>query len=275
MPASEVKGDPVASRRRDLERIRGALEAARAALAAFTPGEIEHRRKSGGDPVTEADVTVDRLLREELLEADEGWLSEETRDDSTRLQRRRVWVVDPLDGTREFVQGIPEWCVSIALVEEGEAVAGGILNPAADLLVLGARETGVTANGAPAAVTAVTSLEAATVLASRSEVGRGEWERFRGREFRIVAMGSVAWKMARVAAGLADATWTLVPKNEWDVAAGTALVRAAGGEVHTPAGDAPRFNRGDTLLPGLIAHGPGLAASVRETIEAVERAPGA
>lgn len=252
-------------RHRDLERIRHALEAARQALAEFTPGEVEHRKKAGGSPVTEADLAVDRVLQEALLtDSEEGWLSEETRDDRTRLERRRVWVVDPLDGTKEFVQGIPEWCVSVGLVEQGKPVAGGILNPTADLLVLGSRETGVTANGEPCRVSAATDLSASTVLASRSEVARGEWVRFQDQGLRIVPTGSVAWKLARVAAGLADATWTLVPKNEWDVAAGTALVLAAEGAVYTPGdGEPPRFNRPDTRLPGLVAHGPRLTPAVK------------
>lgn len=260
MPAPE-------DRQRDLGRIRKALDAARQVLTRYTPGDIAHRIKSGaGDPVTEADLELDRVLRESLLRDGEGWLSEETADDPSRLERRRVWVVDPLDGTKEFVQGIPEWCVSVGLVEDGEPVAGGILSPAADLLILGAVEEGVTLNGEPAGVRDTDRLDGARVLASRSEVARGEWERFTGDVFEVVPMGSVAYKLARVAAGLAEATWTLVPKNEWDVAAGTALVRAGGGVVHTPDGDAPRFNRRDTRLPGLVAHGSRLTEAVRSTI---------
>ncbi len=97
-----------------LERIHAALEAAREVLNRFTPGAIEAEYKVGHDPVTEADRAVDDILRRTLLRSGEGWLSEETVDDFTRLDKQRVWVVDPLDGTREFVQGIPEFCVSIA-----------------------------------------------------------------------------------------------------------------------------------------------------------------
>ena len=111
-----------------LERIHAALEAAREVLNRFTPGAIEAQYKVGTDPVTEADHAVDAVLKKNLLRAGEGWLSEETVDDFTRLDKRRVWVVDPLDGTREFVQGIPEFCVSIAMVENGIPVAGGICN---------------------------------------------------------------------------------------------------------------------------------------------------
>ena len=125
-----------------LERIHSALEAARLVFQRFTPGEIAAEYKSGHDPVTEADTAVDAVLRKELLRGDEGWLSEESVDDFTRLKRKRVWVVDPLDGTREFVAGIPEFCVSVAMVENGQPVVGGICNPATNELFLGSLDLG-------------------------------------------------------------------------------------------------------------------------------------
>jgi myo-inositol-1(or 4)-monophosphatase len=151
-----------------LERIHAALEAARAVLNRFTPGAIEAEYKVGHDPVTEADRAVDDILRKTLVRSGEGWLSEETVDDLTRLDKQRVWVVDPLDGTREFVQGIPEFCVSIAMVENGIPVAGGICNPATGELILGSRDTGVTYNGEPAQPSQRRDLQGALVLASRS-----------------------------------------------------------------------------------------------------------
>jgi myo-inositol-1(or 4)-monophosphatase len=232
-----------------LERIAAALDAARRLAADYPPDRVTSTTKSGGDPVTELDVALDRALRQELLRPGEGWLSEETADSKERLVCRRVWVVDPLDGTREFVEGIPEWCVSVGLVDAGEPAAGGVLNPATGELYLGARGLGATLNGRPVRV----SGGGRTVLASRTELKRGEWERWKGSAFTIVPMGSVAYKLARVAAGQADATWTLTPKHEWDVAAGCALVLAAGGRVTLPDGSAPRFNSPDPLLPGLLA----------------------
>jgi myo-inositol-1(or 4)-monophosphatase len=220
-------------------------------------------RKAGGDPVTDADRAVDAALRAVLVRPGEGWLSEETADDLTRLEAGRVWIVDPLDGTREFVSGIPEWCVSVGLIEDGEPVAGGILNPVTGELVLGAQGIGVRLNGVAVKLQPRAALPGALVLASRSETDRGEWRRFEGAPFSVRPVGSVAYKLALVAAGLADATWTLVPKHEWDVAAGVALVLAAGGEVCAPGGVAPVFNRRDPLLPGLIATRPGLMPAVR------------
>ena len=239
-----------------IARIHAALEEARAVLNRYTPGAIEAQFKVGSDPVTEADRAVDAVLKKNLLRENEGWLSEETVDDLSRLEKRRVWVVDPLDGTREFVQGIPEFCVSIAMVEDGIPVAGGICNPATDELILGSRETGVIYNGKPAHPSQRKQLEGALVLASRSEVKRGEWKQFESAEFKIRAMGSVAYKLGLVAAGKADLTFTLVPKHEWDVAAGAALVESAGGWTlkldHSPL----RCNQKDPLISGLLAGGP-------------------
>ena len=253
----------MADRSRDVARIEEALARAGEALRPFTSGDIAHVVKERGDPLTEADLAVNRVLQETLPGPGEGWLSEETRDDPARLGRARVWVVDPIDGTREFVDGIPEWCVSVGLIEDGAPVAGGVHNPATGETVVGAVGRGVTLNGAPAAPTGRTRLEDATVLASRTEVGRGEWERFERAGFRVVPCGSVAYKLALVAAGLADATWTLVPKSEWDVAGGAALVRAAGGAVVHADGSEPRFNRPDPRLPNFLAGHPELLEAFR------------
>ncbi len=240
-----------------LGRIQEALSAAVEALTPFIPGNVRAEQKSfGRGPVTEADRQVNRVLRETLVRDGEGWLSEETVDDLGRLEKKHVWIVDPLDGTKEFVAGIPEWCISVAMVENGRAIAGGICNPATRETILGSRESGVTYNGCQAEPRRKTSLEGAMVLASRSEVGRGEWARFQQEAFTFRPMGSVAYKLALVAAGLADATWTLSPKNEWDIAAGVALVEAAGGVVQFLPDARPEFNNRKTLLPGLFACGP-------------------
>ncbi|HLQ22565.1 MAG TPA: 3'(2'),5'-bisphosphate nucleotidase CysQ [Gemmatimonadales bacterium] len=249
-----------------LPRIQAALAAAVEVLQGFRADTVRVEHKPGAGPVTEADRAVNDVLARMLPGEGEGWLSEESRDDPRRLEKRRVWAVDPLDGTREFVAGIPEWCVSVGLLEDGRAVAGGVANPATGETFLGSLASGVTYNGRPARVSGRASLPGALVLASRSEVDRGEWERFRDAVFTVRAVGSVAYKLALVAAGLADATWTLVPKHEWDVAAGVALVLAAGGSVHTPDGSAPRFNQPLPLLSGLVAETPALLPAVKREL---------
>ena len=243
----------MSSRANDLKRIEAALVQAGEVVRKFPMGATPAERKGQNDIVTAADHAINQLLIEILPEPGDGWVSEETADDPARLERRRVWIVDPLDGTREFVEGIPEWCVSIGLVEDGKPVAGGILNPATIELFLGAVGEGITLNGKPASMRKLGGVEERLVLASRSEVKRGEWEPFTNSPFTVKPLGSVAYKLALVAAGRADATWTLTPKHEWDLAGGVALIRAAGGVVKNLAGDEPLFNRSKLLLDGLLA----------------------
>jgi myo-inositol-1(or 4)-monophosphatase len=239
-----------------LKRIKTALEAAVQSISSFIPGAVAVQFKAGDDPITEADRTANSVLRQALKRNDEGWLSEESFDDSARLKNGRVWIVDPLDGTREFVAGIPEWCISVAFVEDGKAVAGGICNPATRELFLGAVGQGITLNGKAVRPSSRRNLSDAVVLASRSEMKRGEWDCFRNAPFVTKPMGSVAYKLALVAAGRADATWTLTPKSEWDIAAGVALVECSGGLVRAINNSPIRFNQKSTRLPGLFACGP-------------------
>src|SRR2546423_7315624 len=245
-----------------LQRIEAGLNAVRAVFQRFTPGAIETEYKIGHDPVTEADRAVDAVLRQNLLRNGEGWLSEETADNPARLDKERVWIVAPRDGRREFVQGLPEFCVSSGLAEDGKPVAGGIYNPATQETFLGSVDTGVLYNGRPARPSQRKTLEGAVILASRSEVKRGEWKPFEGQSFQIKALGSVAYKLALVSAGLADVTFTLTPKNEWDVVAGAALVLSAGGFVSTLEKSSLLANRRDPLLSGLLASGPYLKEQV-------------
>jgi len=137
-----------------------------------------------------------------------------------------------------------------------------VLNPQTGELFLGALGRGVMCGGRPAAVSARASLDGALVLASRSEVSRGEWDRFCEAPFTVRPVGSVAYKLALVAAGQADATWTLVPKHEWDVAAGAALVTAGGGQIRSLDGGPLVFNRSNPLFAGLVASSPDLSQAV-------------
>jgi myo-inositol-1(or 4)-monophosphatase len=252
-----------------LARIEIALRAATQVASQYSPGTFEVRDHGGRDVVTEVDRRVGDVLRAELLRAGEGWLSEEDPDDQARLACDIVWVVDPLDGTREFVDGLPEWCISVGLVENGLAIAGGTSNPATGETFLGAMDCGVTYNGRRVQASSCPSLQGARVLASRSEYKRGEWQPFEGAGFTVKPMGSVAYKLSLVAAGLADATWTLSPKHEWDIAAGVALVTAAGGCVRSTDGSAVTLNRRSPLLPGLMASANGVWSDLDKLLRCV------
>jgi myo-inositol-1(or 4)-monophosphatase len=239
-----------------LARIREALEAAGETLVSYVPGTAALSQKSfGRGPVTEADGAANQVLRKILLQDGEGWLSEESPDGLDRLEKTNLWIVDPLDGTREFIAGIPEWCVSVAWIERGRAVAGGIYNPVTRELFLGSLASGVTYNERRVRASERAALAGGIVLASRSEVARGEWNAFQDAPFTVRPTGSIAYKLALVSAGLADATWTLSPKHEWDIAAGTALVEAGGGTVRGLEGSPMTFNQESTLLTGVVASG--------------------
>ena len=233
-----------------------AVEAARAAGEAIRTA-FGHEQavtfKSGDDPLTAADSAADRCIRERLQAAfpADGWLSEEG-DARPAAEAGRVWVVDPLDGTREFVQHIPEFAVSIALAVDGQPVVAVVYNPVRDHLVSAVRHAGVVVDGRPAATSTAVDLATAIVLASRSEVRRGQWSPFEER-CRVLPTGSIAYKMALVATGEADATISLAPKHGWDVCAGVLLVEEAGGKVSTLDGTALDLSRPEALLDGLIA----------------------
>jgi len=210
-------------------------------------------RKANQDPVTTADIAADRILKRSLLERlpEAGWLSEETRDDPARLAKSCLWIVDPIDGTREFVMGLPEFAVSVALVERGAVVAAGVFNPAADEMFIAGEGLGARLNGRPIRASRGLS-ERLVILASRSEINRGRWKPFE-RVAQIRPVGSIAYKLALVAAGRADATFSLGPKNEWDIAAGAFIVNQAGGRAADLDDRDYRFNQPDTLVNGIVA----------------------
>jgi myo-inositol-1(or 4)-monophosphatase len=236
-----------------------AIEAARAAGAIIrsfysTSYAVDYKDRGKDSPVTIADRDANQKIHEILQRAfpQYGWLSEETVDSPDRLSRQRVWLVDPLDGTKEFIDKIPEFGVSIALTENGQPVVAVVYNPIHDRLFWAVRGQGAWHEQRRLQVTQTSQLSAATILASRSETKRGEWKNFASR-FRMQPMGSVAYKLAVLAMGDADATFTLTPKNEWDICAGVLLVEEAGGKVSHLDGRRVIFNQPKTLLQGLVA----------------------
>ena len=214
-------------------------------------GGYEIGSKGHDNPVTAADLEADRAIKNLLRDPfpGYGWLSEETADNDDRLKCRRVWIVDPLDGTKEFIKGIPEFAVAIALVEDGVPVLGVTYNPIKREMYWAARGVGCHLNTRRVRVTRTRTLKRATVLASRSETARGEWQVFRGM-MKVSPTGSVAYKLAMVAAGKADATFTRSPKSEWDIASGAALVIEAGGTITDIKGREIRFNQRDREARG-------------------------
>jgi myo-inositol-1(or 4)-monophosphatase len=253
-----------------------AWEAGELLLRAFGTG-LEVRHKGVDDPVTDADLEADALLARRLTGArpGDGWLSEETLDRPDRLARRRVWIVDPLDGTRSFLRGYGEFAVSVALVEAGAVGVGVVYNPARRDLFwavrgLGAhRVTGWEGPEAPGLDTPRLVAGGAgdglpALVASRSEIRLGEFERFDG--WRIEPLGSTAYKLAVVAGGGAEGYVSRGPKSEWDVAAGVLILSEAGGVVTDVAGRLLQFNRPDPYVHGVVAAPPARHAELLKLI---------
>jgi myo-inositol-1(or 4)-monophosphatase len=241
------------TRQHDVGRIREALCVVLSFLSDLSLSDVQVTRTDAAGPTTSVDREINRILHGILPRADEGWLSEESTDDLKRLGFRRVWIVDPLDGTCEFLSGIPEWCVSVALVEDQRAVAGGVLNPSTGELFLGSEETGLTVENMGPNRNAAAPLENSSLLVSRNEHAAGRWRNLNAIPFKVVPLGSVAYRMARVAAGYAGATCTFLPRHEWDVAGGAALIQAARGRVSTLDGAPLSFNRVKPLFNHLVA----------------------
>jgi len=267
---------PDGNLRRELTLAQKAARAAGEILRGhWRRGDYQIGSKGKDNPVTQADLEADRALKRLLHDPfpEYGWLSEETADSEARLKCRRVWIVDPLDGTKEFIQGIPEFCVAVALVEEGHPVLGVTYNPITHEMFWSARGMGCHLNTEAVRVTRTRVLRRANVLASRSETARGEWEVFHGR-LRVSPTGSVAYKLALVAAGKGDATFTRSPKSEWDIASGAALLAEAGGTMTDIHGTMIRFNQRRVKVAGMIADNTVLHEQLVKIAPHPQRAPG-
>jgi myo-inositol-1(or 4)-monophosphatase len=248
------------------QALAAAKEAAQRAgevILSYYSSHYEVQSKGVDNPVTTADLAANRVLHETLLAAfpEAGWLSEESADDVARLQHDYVWIIDPIDGTKEFIQGLDEFVVVVAFVVQQQVTVAVTYNPVRRELFYACRGQGAFCNDQPIHVSATSHLPGAVVLASRSETSRGEWGRFQDI-LTVRPMGSVAYKLAQVAQGKCDMTFSLVPKNEWDICAGTLLVTEAGGQVTDLQGQPFRFNQPETLRAGLIATNGHLHAQV-------------
>ena len=219
--------------------------------------------KGRNNPVTTADLEAN-LKIQEIIHGhypDDGWLSEETKDDLKRLEVSRVWVIDPIDGTKEFIEGVPQFAVSIGLVVDGCPVLGVIYNPVKEELYRARRGEGATLNGESIRVSPREEVEGALLLVSRSEPRR-KFQSF-ARLCRLQPIGSIAYRLARVAAGEGDATLTLRSLREWDVCAGVMIVEEAGGLVVAGSGDRLVFNQEGTLRPGIVAANENLGRTLQ------------
>jgi myo-inositol-1(or 4)-monophosphatase len=238
----------------DLELAVAAARAAGEAVLRFFRQPHPVHYKAPDQPVTEADLLADSILKDALLRERPGygWLSEETADSPARLQAQRVWIVDPIDGTRSFVDGYPEFGISVALAEEGLPRLGVVFNPASHELYHATVGGGAFRNGGPIRVSPREAAGGGLILASRSEIRRGEFAPFAG-DWRIQPLGSTAYKMVKVADGSGDLYLARGFKSEWDVCAAALIVAEAGGRVTDLGGRELRFNQQDPTFRGILA----------------------
>jgi myo-inositol-1(or 4)-monophosphatase len=246
-----IPGPELAADRALLERavaVAGAL-----ALEHFR-APPHHWYKGPGQVLTETDLAVDRLLRGLLLNERPGygWLSEETPDDGSRLERSRVWVVDPIDGTRAFADRVPEFSISAALLVDGTPMLGVVLNPATGERYQATRGEGARLGDRALRVSAQAEVAGARLLSSRTEMKRRRWpEVIPGAAFRTI--GSLAYKLALVAAGRFDGLVSLRNSWDWDVAAAHLLLEEAGGRLTRADGSALLYNQAEPRHRGLVA----------------------
>ena len=251
---------------RELRELQQAIrEAGRQVLQLAEEGFQIHE-KPDRTPVTSADLTVDRVLREALGREfpEDGWLSEESPDNPLRLQQKRVWIVDPIDGTKYFIDHVPEYAISVALVEAGRGILAAVFNPATDELFCAVRGGGATLNGAPVRI-ADEGREQPVVLVAPPAFQRGKFRSLQPKA-EIRPVGSIAYTLALVAAGRADAAINTGRMREWDVAAGVLLVEEAGGMAVDLKGAPFMFNKTDPLVEGIIAGRTDAAARARQWV---------
>jgi myo-inositol-1(or 4)-monophosphatase len=242
----------------ELEVLRRAVRRAGDRALQLAASGFQIHLKRDRSPVTTADLEIDHLLHDDLLEAfpEDGWLSEERADTLQRLERKRVWIVDPIDGTKYFMNGIPQYAISVALVEAHRPVLAMIYNPATGELFWAVRGAGAWLNEKPIRVKEAQPGRP-VILVSPPAFQRGRFTPLEAlAECR--PMGSIAYTLALVAAGQADGALNVDHLNEWDIVAGVLLVEEAGGSATDNRGRPLVFNQPGTAIQGILAGGFGL-----------------
>ena len=229
--------------------------------------DFQKWQKSKNDPVTEADLAIDAMLKETLTHArpDYGWLSEETVDDQSRLKQTRVWIVDPIDGTRAFVKGRPHFTICAALVESGRSVMGIVYNPITDDLFEAVRNEGALRNGQPMTASQTADIEGCKMLGSQDLFKHPKWKHA-WPDMSIKAMNSIALRMVLAASGEWDACMALNRKSDWDLAAADIIVTEAGALCTDYKGQSFTYNQKSTLQSSVVVANPVLHEKLIERV---------
>lgn len=246
-----------------------AEEAGRLALGYFRPGSTTAARidyKDGGSPVTEADLAVDRLLQQKLrrLAPEFGWLSEESEDNSERLAKSHVFVVDPIDGTRAFARGDEDWTIAIGLVAAGRSVAGIVHAPVSGLTYMALAGAGATCNGQPISCHQGPELASARIAGPRPMIEA--LDRATGPFHKARRIHSLAYRFAAVTDRTIDGAVAEKNAHDWDLAAVDVIVHEAGGILISPNGERPIYNRAVTTHDALAAGPSKLARQLAQAL---------
>jgi myo-inositol-1(or 4)-monophosphatase len=247
---------------------RAAREAGSIIMGMFK-GKFDVEEKSKNNPVTTADLEANRKIREIIQEKfpEDGWLSEEDKDSAHRLGLSRIWVVDPIDGTKEFIEGVPQFAVSIGFVVDGRPKVAVVYNPAEERFYKAEAGQGATLNDRPIRVTPRNDIDGALLLVSRSEPRR-KFQVFVDR-CEIRPIGSIAFRLAKVGGGDGDGTLTFRSIHEWDICAGVLIVEEAGGMVTDGSGATMMFNRPEPRHRGVVAANATLAQGLQGLVAKV------
>ena len=255
----------------DLELIcQAAFDAGALALKLRREG-LETAYKEGDSPVTNADLATDALIKQILTSArpDYGWLSEETADDLVRRSRRRLFVVDPIDGTRAFIKDRPWWAVSVAVVEDDKPIAGVVFAPDLDETYCAIAGGGATLNGQHVRASQRDTVEGCGMVGDARMFAHPAWPT-PWPPMRIEPRNSTALRMCLIAAGAFDATLALAPKFDWDLAAADLIAREAGAFVGDHRGRGFAYNGRKPAQPSLVCAAPRLAPLILERVRHIE-----
>ena len=252
MPAEMLTPDGLA---RDAALLTATVREAGALALSLFRTELKNWTKGASSPVSEADIRVNDLLESRLRAAtpDYGWLSEESVDDDTRLGKRLTWIVDPIDGTRGYLAGREDWCVSVALVQDATPLLAAVFVPASDEFFFAVRGQGATLNGVPVRAAAGTELDFSRVAGPKPLV-----ERLSPSSDEIVLhprIGSLALRLCRVAHGGLEAAFAGGQSRDWDLAAADLIVREANGNMTALSGDTILYTRREVAHGVLVAAG--------------------
>jgi myo-inositol-1(or 4)-monophosphatase len=265
-----VDATDLPSAEEDLALLRDAAREAGVITMRYFGKSPEVWMKGGTSPVSEADYAADKFLRETLLAArpDYGWLSEETADDPARLSARRTFVVDPIDGTRGFLQGLDTWCVSVAVVEGGKSIAGVLECPAKHETYWAVPGGGAFLNNSRITVREPQPQMEIAGPTPLIDLLPADWQ---GRLRRGPYIPSLAYRLAMVAGGALDGTFVKPNAHDWDIAAADLILREAGGDLVGQGGDVPTYG-GERIRHAALAAGSGaLFAAMARVIAELDR----